>query len=295
MHGVVRVSGVSGGWLNQRCSRRRFGAAARRRSTRRSMSPKRPRSGESRAYGDDNYWINRFEKSSSNDEETDEWLLSWSQLSPLLDLPPNATVIDLGCGTSSLPIDLLQNIEDARVIAVDIAPGAIKHQRERMRQSDNKVASRLLLSTCDATVPGARLTDAGSASCSIDKSTTDGLLCDTAKGAARVRAMYSNIARELAPTALVVVCSWRDPESDDGLEWLTDLVLGGLADGEEAEALSRWSLDIHTIVSGEVRGPHVYLLQRRPLRRSKRARAPSSETESGVEEDLRVRLHVHET
>ena len=97
------------------------------------------------------------------------------------------------------------------------------------------------------------------------------------------------------PTALVVVCSWRDPESDDGLEWLTDLVLGGLADGEEAEALSRWSLDIHTIVSGETRGPHVYLLQRRPLRRSKRTRAPSSETESGVEEDLRVRLHVHET
>ena len=57
---------------------------ASRRSTRRSMSPKRPRSGESRAYGDDNYWINRFEKSSSNDEETDEWLLSWSQLSPVL-------------------------------------------------------------------------------------------------------------------------------------------------------------------------------------------------------------------
>ena len=224
MHGVVRVSdarddarGGSGELVQRVLATALRSRRSPRRSTRRSMSPKRPRSGESRAYGDDNYWINRFEKSSSNDEETDEWLLSWSQLSPLLDLPANATVIDLGCGTSSLPIDLLQNIEDARVIAIDIAPGAIKHQRERIRQSDNKVASRLLLSTCDATVPGARLTDAGSASCSIDKSTTDGLLCDTAKGAARVQAMYSNVARALAPTALVVVCSWRDPESDDGL------------------------------------------------------------------------------
>ena len=75
-----------------RCSRRRFEIA--RGGVAWRMSPKRPRSGESRAYGDDNYWINRFEKSSSNDEETDEWLLSWSQLSPLFDLPAIATVID---------------------------------------------------------------------------------------------------------------------------------------------------------------------------------------------------------
>ena len=88
---------------------------------------------------------------------------------------------------------------------------------------------------------------------------------------------------------------WATPKAvtlDRGVQVLHFECAHCVADGEEAEALSRWSLDIHTIVSGETRGPHVYLLQRRPLRRSKRTREAS--VDKG-EEDLRVRLHVHET
>ena len=251
----------------------------------------------SRRYGDDAYWIERFsEKPRADEDITDEWLLSWVQLQPLLDLPPNATVLDLGCGNSELAFNLLRDVSDARVIAIDIAPGAIRYQREQQRAAisrGSESASRATFLVLNAAVAGVRLADA--VSCSIDKSTTDGLLCDTKGGAARVRTMYANVGRSLAPAAaaLVVVCSWRDPESD-GLEWLTDLILGGLRSGD-AGAEASWSLDVHTIVSpsGDARGPHVYLLRRRPLRRSPRAKKRGRADDCG-EEELRMRLHLHE-
>ena len=276
-----------------------------------------------RDYGSDAYWIDRYEKrgdakkskkrtrDEDDDDVTDEWLLSWAALRPLLldRLRPygGANIIDLGCGTSALPLDMLRDVDEStRVTAVDIARGAIEYQSRQRKlrlASGESSACRACFSVVDVTLSDAQLEVCD---VSIDKSTTDGLLCDVDGGAARVRAMYTNLGgwlRRGAP-ALVAVCSWRDPEDEDGLAWLLDLVLSSVRSGAIAagDATSyAWSLDIHTLVSrGGGRGPHVYLLGRRPRRRSARLsrldrRASGDDPDDAdEEEEIRMRHHVHE-
>ena len=254
-----------------------------------------------RPYGSDAYWIRRHQQRTrtAGDDLTDEWLLTWTQLQPLLAplLPRSCAVLDLGCGTSTLCMDLLRDLdESATALAIDIALGAIEHQREEQlaRVASNEAsAARAAFARIDATQPGSALSNVPLDAC-IDKSTTDGLLCDVHRGAERVRQMYANVGRAIAPRGTVVLCSWRDPESD-GLEWIVDLVLGGLQLGAaQADSQSTWSLDVHTLVSrsGE-RGPHVYLLQRRLLRRSSRRLASATETED-EQVLMRMRHHLHQ-
>ena len=116
----------------------------------------------------------------------------------------------------------------------------------------------------------------------------------------------------------------------DGLEWLVDLVLGGLKQGQASAAEGKgglkqgqasaavleercfhWNLDVHSVVrgGGAACGPHVYVLRRTPRRASKRARARAQAVtqggarggagEEGGEgegevEELRMRHHLHE-
>ena len=68
---------------------------------------------DSRDYGDDGYWVSRHARrrsagSAATSDETDEWLLEWAQLQPLLAeaLPNNASVVDVGCGNSLLALGI---------------------------------------------------------------------------------------------------------------------------------------------------------------------------------------------
>ena len=167
----------------------------------RSMS-KLPRDGNQRDYGSDAYWVRRHDRGKKRrkadddeDDTTDEWLLSWAQLQPLLasELPRGAAIVDLGCGMSPLALDLLHDIEDdnnLRVLAVDIASGAIKHQTklqaERLKRGEHS-AHRATFAVLDVTAD-LDSTRQALAPCdvAVDKSTTDGLLCDVKHGAARV-------------------------------------------------------------------------------------------------------------
>ena len=92
--------------------------------------PKRASSPSSapRCYGEDAYWIQRHDRArASAEDETDDWLLSWAVLQPLLEryVARSAAVLDLGCGVSPLALDMLRGHLDAsgRVTALDIAPG----------------------------------------------------------------------------------------------------------------------------------------------------------------------------
>ena len=282
--------------------------------------------------GTDDYWVSRYARRSTSaaaeddeTDETDEWLLSWDHLRPLLApaVPTTASVLDLGCGTSTLALDLLRDhlLSSGSVTAVDLAPAAIDAQRaeqERRTRRGQPSAGTLTLMCADAAAPGAL------AGCSfdavLDKSTTDGLLCDTHHGAGRVRQMYEAVGRTLRPSACVAVVSWRDPQSDEGVAWLVDLVWGGLRQAQsEATAATaapgpserwRWSLDVHSpVLADGSTGPHVYLLRRRVLRASPRQRQRRDVTGGGegagagdgdgeddgeVEEELSMKLHVHE-
>jgi SAM-dependent methyltransferase len=281
-----------------------------------------------RQYGSDQYWIERYERSrrGENGDETDEWLLGWDQLQPLLctsKLRKGSAVLDCGCGSSTLALDMVCDPASAsyisHVVAVDIAPGAIHAQVEaaaRLLSQGESAAKKVTFAVLDMSLPGSTtscFSKVGGFDLVVDKSTTDGMLCDVKDGGRRVRTMYENVGAALCTTALVAVCSWKDPESD-GMDWLIDLVLGGLRSGYEehraggdqaSTAVPVWALDVHTIVNGAERGPHVYLLhvseRRRSPRQRKRPRMVfAREQEGGGEEDveadmeLAMRHHLHE-
>ena len=304
----------------------RSARVSRRLPTHPSPHPHQPNPPERRTDGNDDYWVSRYARRSTSaaDDETDEWLLSWDHLRPLLApaVPVAASVLDLGCGTSTLALDMLRDhlITGGSVTAVDLAPAAIDAQRaeqQRRTRRGQPSASRCTLVCADAAAPGA-LTGC-SFDAVLDKSTTDGLLCDTRNGASRVRRMYEAVGRTLRPSAVVAVVSWRDPQSDEGVAWLVDLVWGGLRQAQEATTATagpgaserwRWSLDVHSpVLADGSSGPHVYLLRRRVLRASPRQRRRHVSTGGGegagegggeddgreVEEELSMKLHVHES
>jgi SAM-dependent methyltransferase len=273
------------------------------------------------AYGTDEYWQTRYCADGHDEDQTNEWLLSWEQLSPLITSSltgdANTALLDLGCGTSTLALDVVEALPEARVTAVDVAPAAVEAQRKAAKGINARVEF-LCLDASERHVwraaMGSRRFDVV-----VDKSTTDGLLCDTRRGPKRVHQMYTNIGANLASRALVVVVSWRDPQ--DGLEWLSSVIGGlqqqqqqqqqlpGVATEQDKDTPSMdasWSLDVHSIVrragKQSARGPHVYLVRRCPRRRSLRLaaqRGSASATRtaaaaSGEEDGLVMRLHVHE-
>ena len=175
---------------------------------------------DQRAYGTDSYWQRRYAaraqgsglgaaaraQGDETDEtdETDEWLLGWEQLRPLIapSLPSSARVLDIGCGTSSLALDLACDLEDARVLAIDVAPAALDAQRAEKRrrlQSGEQSAARCELACADAAQSGAldirapgwaRVGEGSRAfafDACVDKATTDGMLCDTRRNAGMAR------------------------------------------------------------------------------------------------------------
>jgi SAM-dependent methyltransferase len=278
-----------------------------------------------RAYGSNTYWIERYAKRQATDDETSEWLIAAAQLGPLLSemLPRDAAVLDVGCGNSPLVFDLLRDSihgENSRALAVDIAPVAIQdmtdEQRARIRRGEAS-ARRVALLCADLTQPPAGWLEENRSAydASIDKSTTDGMLCDTRRGAQRVRALYGVVGAVLRPAAKAVIVSWRAPE--DGLAWLLDVVLGGLRSAEtpHSEVFS-WSLDIHSLCVDDEEAsadahanapppPHVYLLSRRPRRVSRRiaaarnvrvataAAAAAADNTPDEQPTLTVRQHWH--
>ena len=271
-------------------------------------SNKRQRSAATqRAYGSDDYWIDRYHENASGADETDEWLLGATELSPLLAgiLPRDSTILDIGCGISTLTLDLLRDTTRvSRALGVDVAPGAtraLEQERDNRIASGDVSARRAEFLCADLSCAPVDWASSTAFDAVFDKSTTDGLLCDTKRGARRVGAVYEAVGRVLQPSARVVLISYKPPE--DGLEWLVDVVLGGLRQGTAAEdGESWWSLDVHSIgpredeeASGADDGdagtpaPTVYVLSKRPRRVLRRRRDPAA----ADDEELSVQRHWH--
>ena len=264
-------------------------------------------------YGTDDYWEKRYAGRGEQGDCTDEWLLTWDVLEPLLrrDLTgATPSVLDVGCGKSTLAFDLCGFHPGVKVVACDNSASAISTQTAAQMErvvTGEWSAERAEFCCFDATSAAFDR----SFDVVIDKSTTDGLLCDTTHGAQRVQDIYANIGRTLKPSSTVAVVSWRDP-SEDGVQVLIDLVYGPLkACAEEEEEAKEaegeggcasgvlWALDVHSIVKPgaddeQATGPHVYVLRRRPCRRSRRRRRQPDGEEDEIEEELVMRQHFHE-
>ena len=67
---------------------------------------------------------------------TFEWIVGWDELAAhlapaALGLPPGARALDVGCGTSELPVHLAREAGYASVTAIDRDTGCIAHMAGR--------------------------------------------------------------------------------------------------------------------------------------------------------------------
>ena len=138
---------------------------------------------------------------------TFEWVVSWSDLAPLLSpaalriahSAPRA--IDVGCGTSELPAALL-SAGYARVTAVDRDEDCVSHMRARHPNSG------LVWSACDVCDDGAA-SSLGAASYNLvfDKGMLDCALVEHTAAA-----LLRTVRRLLAAGGAYAIVSFRAPE-----------------------------------------------------------------------------------
>ena len=145
----------------------------------------------------------------SADRGTFEWVADWEQLREVLSptslgLPPTARVVDVGCGTSTLPLHLATMYTS--VVGADREPHCAASMSAMHANSEG-----LCWVTCDVTTSDTAALDAtlpeGSSELVVDKGTLDCAL--TEDEASR---LLCNVARMLSSGGVYVVISFRKRE-----------------------------------------------------------------------------------
>ena len=142
---------------------------------------------------------------------TFEWIVGWQELAnhlappAVLGLKPGAQAVDLGCGTSEVPVHLAAS-GYARVVAVDRDAGCIAHMHSR-----HGAVPGLSWRECDLVdgdlaglLPGGSadlVLDKGTLDCALAEDTVAALLC-TVHGVLAVEGVY--VAISFRPAALLL-------------------------------------------------------------------------------------------
>ena len=263
---------------------------------------------DERRYGEKAYWDKRYDKiqpkkhetvnnnddekalspssSSSSIDETSEWLLSYTELEPLL-IPklrrgPQSSVLDVGCGISHFLVDMCEKGKHTGpLVGIDIS--GIDAAKEMNKNHKNITILNIDARCCSKEFNVCEF-DA-----ILDKSTIDGMLCDEVNGLEHVIQMTNNIGMILKEGGVYCIVSHNNPQDDDDseivvTEWLEAVIKGLLSDGRRT-----FRLDIHFFSNDEQQqsssSPSVYLFTR--TRRSGRLKNED-------EDALAIEMELHE-
>ena len=181
------------------------------------------------------YWDKFYEKEYDHQRQSFEWLFEYNDCKHVINQCLNKdhlnTVMDLGCGTSSLGVDMLTSIkEQIQMVLLDSSPKALSIQRERHNQSHHLRTTNLkkdlvsskndidqlktqplpILISVDARVLPFK---DGVFDVVIDKGTSDSLLKDRKGGTDTVRQIWSEVIRVLHPGGRMLQITDEDPDS----------------------------------------------------------------------------------
>ncbi|KAF9584718.1 hypothetical protein BGW38_005442 [Lunasporangiospora selenospora] len=189
------------------------------------------------------YWSDRFEH-----EQTFEWLMPWSVLEPhmrALSLLPqdmdSTRILNLGCGNSTLPLDLHQ-AGYHHVTSVDFVGSVVQRMKEHCEKAigwsspktepeavDELAASHLnkavvASSSCPLQFLEMDCLDMSSLPANkfnlcLDKSTSDAIACGDDENSTKIRKLCEQVARVVQPGGIWCVISYsrfRQYEWNDG-------------------------------------------------------------------------------
>jgi SAM-dependent methyltransferase len=222
----------------------------------------RPREEE---YAEQGYWERRHgtaarrrEEEDAEEGETREWTFSYAELAPILDeLRPagtqQSTVVDLGCGLSTLLLDMRRAGWPGTLIGTDFAASAVKSQRARARAQ----GLELEFETIDLAQLGRRF-PARSVDLFVDKLTMDAILHDRRGGEALVRSVARDVGLALrAGGAWLLVTQMHHDRDQD---FFHHGLLSALAEAGD----SHWAVSAHEADSDEWSGIQAYCFLKQP-------------------------------
>ena len=178
-----------------------------------------------RAYGTKKYWDDRYSADPDTQHHidvhggsgdkgeglTDEWLLSYADVEPLLTAALQRTgagkdcsVLDVGCGNSKLLADMRTAGHTGILVGIEISGLGVA--RAACTGKDIKVVEADARYCCtDGTFA------AGSFDLVIDKSTVDAMLCDAAEGMQNVELYAQQAGALLTPGGCFFLISHNSP------------------------------------------------------------------------------------
>ena len=209
-----------------------------------------------RLYGEKSYWDERYSSGFNESNETDEWLLSFGDIEPILQnllmFGHHSRVLDVGCGNSKLLRDMRMSGHTGKLVGIDIS--GINAAKEACDGHDI-----IIMEADGRTCYKHSIFEENSFDVILDKSTIDAMLCDTKNGMRNIREYANQVSYMCNPGGCFFVISHNHPgtadcDNEDELdekeaeaeaeevmgEWLREIVKGLTSNGNS------WNLDIHS-------------------------------------------------
>jgi SAM-dependent methyltransferase len=237
----------------------------------------RKRRGESRAardeYAAQGYWERRHgaaarrrEEEDAEEGETREWTFSYAELAPILDeLRParaQSTVVDLGCGLSTLLLDMRRAGWPGTLLGTDFAASAVQAQRARAHEQGLELEFEAL----DLAQLSRRFL-ARSVDLFVDKLTMDAILHDRTGGEKLARSVARDVGLALRNGGAWLLVTQMHHDRDQ--DFFHRGLLAALAEAGD----SHWAVTAHEADSDEFCGIQVYCFRKHP-RHAMRLRRP---------------------
>jgi ubiquinone/menaquinone biosynthesis C-methylase UbiE len=210
-------------------------------------------------YSSEEYWNKRYKT-----EEKYCWYFNFSELEVLIMpcLQHANNILEIGCGDSTLAVDLWRKCEEVNIsldeiIAFDISEDAIQ-------QNINS-----------NTIPGIQFIKMDARSLNfedgyfdfcIDKGTIDAMLCDKSKGINNVRMIFSETFRVMKSPGKFMLISHISPTSDNFQSVLSDCIYPAILDRGN---MLTWKIDAHCRSDNGSATVYVFSSIPRPITRSR--------------------------
>jgi 2-polyprenyl-3-methyl-5-hydroxy-6-metoxy-1,4-benzoquinol methylase len=215
-----------------------------------------------RDYDRQKYWNDRYAaqlkgKNVDDDDHTDEWYFSYSDISDVLKSylkksHRNSPILDIGCGLSKIFDELSNDHFTGPFIGIDYSSVVI-NQCKKIKKNNNY--HYLTIDMMQKQKPDLSINSFGLI---IDKGTTDGILCNKFH-LSTISNMYEHASNFLSSNGLFVIITIK---TVDDKEWFEDCLIPALIQGCQNHQ-TKFIIHFHrcmTYTDGTETGPNIFVI-----------------------------------
>mgnify|MGYP001039033740 FL=1 len=218
-----------------------------------------------RDYDQQKYWHDRYEakfqgkKLDVNDDHTDEWYFSYSDISDVLksylkQFHRQSPVLDIGCGVSEIFDELSKDHFTGPFVGVDYCSIVIDRCNQLKKNKLYHYLAADMMGKCKPSLP------LSSYGLIIDKATTDGILCNKSN-LSTISIMYEHISNLLLSNGIFLLITIKTVDDTD---WFEDCLIPALIRGSQKQK-TKFLIHFHrcmTYTDGTENGPNIFVIMK---------------------------------